>query len=287
MKIAIASGKGGTGKTTVAVGLSSVIDGAVVADCDVEEPNAALFLKPVIKESLKAHVLVPRVDFKKCTFCRKCAVSCRFGAITVIPPSKPGLTGQVLVFDHLCHSCGACITACTDKALSEQPREIGMIEKGNFNNGQLITGRLNIGEAMAPPLIKKVKAEAENAKFLIIDAPPGNSCPMVAAVKDSDYVLLVTEPTPFGLNDLKIAVDTLRQKKLKFGVVINRSGPRDSIIEDFCALEKIKIEARIPFMRKAAEVYSRGGSISGEVPELKAIFEGLGKRLLEYSGGIQ
>lgn len=274
MIIAVASGKGGTGKTTVAVNLALSTGNVQLIDCDVEEPNAHLFLKPDITVVEQAHIPVPRVDPELCNYCGKCREACVFGAIAVIPPSG-GVKGQVLIFDNLCHGCGACVMLCPQKAMREEKRLIGIIEKGRARNIDFVHGRLNIGEAMAPPLIRQVKKHIDKSKTVIIDAPPGTSCPVIAAVKGSDHILLVTEPTPFGLNDLRLAVETARAVKIPFSVIINRSDSNDGIIESYCSEEKIKIAVKIPFMRKIAEIYSRGGLIADEIPEYRQKFAGI------------
>ncbi len=277
MIISVASGKGGTGKTTIAVNLALSLggkDGEFVSsnddimdlqilDCDVEEPNAHIFLKPSIKDQKKIYLPVPEIDKTKCDFCGKCAQICAYNAIAVIKD-------KVLVFPELCHGCGGCTVLCPQGAISETDKEIGVVEDGlvqtkeNKEKLQFIQGRLNIGEAMAPPLIRAVKGKIgiftvrsgfrrqtstedsltgktpllsnkaeKNQKVAIIDAPPGTSCPVIEAVKGSDFCVLVTEPTPFGLNDLILAVEVLEKLEIPFGVVINRSDIGDNKVEEY------------------------------------------------------
>ena len=257
MIISVASGKGGTGKTTIAVNLSLSIDNVQLLDCDVEEPNAHIFLKPRITGRKKASILVPNVDEVKCTYCGKCREVCAYHAIAVLPRSN-GKKGSVLVFPHLCHGCGACNLLCPQVAIKEVSREIGVIETGDKDEIQFVQGRLNIGEAMSPPLIRQVKEYINAKRTVIIDAPPGTSCPVIAAVKGSDFCVLVTEPTPFGLNDLILAVEVLRKLTIPLGVVINRSDIGDGKVEDYCRKENIPILMQIPFSREIAVSYSEG-----------------------------
>ena len=220
MIISVASGKGGTGKTLVATSLAlSLIDNYKVQllDCDVEEPNANILLNLAMNQSQPVYIPVPRVDETKCTYCRKCAEVCAYNAIAV-------LKEKVLVFPELCHGCGACSYLCPESAITEEGREVGIIERGNSGNLELIQGRLAIGEAMAPPVIREVKKYITPANIVIIDVPPGTSCPVVEAVEGSNFCLLVTEPTPFGLNDLSLTVEVVRKLGVPCGVVINRVG---------------------------------------------------------------
>lgn len=257
MIISVASGKGGTGKTTVAVNLALSLKNIQLLDCDVEEPNAHLFLKPRIQNKTKACIPVPEVDEAKCTYCGTCREVCAYHAIAVLQKSNEK-KGSVLIFPHLCHGCGACSLLCPEKAIKEVNKEIGEIEIGEKSGIQFIHGRLNIGEAMSPPLIRQVKNYINPTRTVIIDAPPGTSCPVITAVKGSDFCVLVTEPTPFGLNDLMLAVEVLRKLQIPFGVVINRSDIGDGKVEDYCGKEDIPILMKIPFSREIAVSYSEG-----------------------------
>jgi len=257
MVIAIASGKGGTGKTTVAVNLARVLGDVQFLDCDVEEPNAHLFLKPDLAERIPARVMVPEIIEEKCTYCGKCAEVCAFNAIAVIAP-KDALKGSVLVFPNLCHSCGGCFLLCPEGAIREVPREIGVVETGRAGAVRFVHGRLNVGEAMSPPLIRQVKKHVDRTRTTLIDAPPGTSCPVITSLEGSDYCLLVTEPTPFGLNDLVLAVEVLRVMGIPHGLVINRCDIGDDGVESYAKANGIPVLMSIPFDREIAEGYSRG-----------------------------
>ncbi|MBT4091030.1 MAG: P-loop NTPase [Deltaproteobacteria bacterium] len=266
MIISVASGKGGTGKTTIATNLAySLGSKARILDCDVEEPNSHLFLSPEIFESNPAHMLVPEVDEQKCDFCKKCAEICRFNGITFIG-------NTVLTFPQLCHSCGGCFEVCPQNAISESKRELGMIEEGLSNDLDFISGRLRVGEAMSPPLIKKVRDHVQPGKINIIDAPPGTSCPVISAMKWVDFVLMVTEPTPFGLHDLKLAVEAVKILDIPHGLVINRANIGNNGVSQYAEQEKIPILMEIPFDREIAEMYSRGKLIVEEKPAWKEKF---------------
>lgn len=269
MIISVASGKGGTGKTTVATNLALSLDRAVqLLDCDVEEPNSHLFIHPTIDATETVTTPVPKVDEKKCTLCGKCAEICQFKAIIVIGET-------VLPFHELCHSCGGCFEVCPEKAITEEGRELGIIESGHMNGLSFAHGKLRVGEAMSPPLISKVRSLTQPDRLTIIDVPPGTSCPVIEAIKGADFVLLVTEPTPFGLHDLKLAVGAVRILKIPCGLVINRSDLGNDQVREYAKKEEVPILMEIPFERKIAEAYSRGKTIVETIPEWKQRFVAL------------
>jgi len=273
MVVSIASGKGGTGKTTVAVNLAlSLEENVQFLDCDVEEPNAHIFLKPKITHARSLSVLVPKVDEKRCTYCGKCARFCSYNAIAIVKE-------KVLFFPELCHNCGGCTIVCPEKAIREVKRPKGVIEEGRSGKIRFIKGELNVGEAVSPPLIREVKKAADKDFLTIIDVPPGTSCPVIEAVKGSDFCLLVTEPTPFGLNDLILAVEVMRKLKIPFAVVINRSDIGDGKVEEYCEKEKIPILMRIPMDRRIATAYSKGTPIVEEIPEYREKFKELYEKI--------
>ncbi len=265
MIISIASGKGGTGKTTVATNLALALGEVQFLDCDVEEPNAHIFLKPQIEEELGVYVKVPEVDEELCTHCGTCSELCEFNAIAVLPK-------KTMVFQNICHSCGLCAIACPQDAITEVERKIGTIEKGRANGIDFVHGRLNIGEPFAVPIVRAVKGELSDEKTVIIDAPPGTSCPVVSSLYGSDYCILVTEPTPFGLHDLGMMVEVVKEMGIKSGVMINRAGIGSAPIKEFCESEEVPILMEIPMERRIAELYSRGIPFVKPMPEWRSRF---------------
>ncbi|MFC1871803.1 ATP-binding protein [Chloroflexota bacterium] len=277
MIISVASGKGGTGKTLVATSLALSLnngDRVQLLDCDVEEPNAHIFLKPVITGSEPVCIPVAKVDEAKCTYCGKCAEVCVYHAIAV-------LGEHVLTFPQLCHGCGACSYLCPQNAITEEMREAGVVERGHSDGIAFAHGRLTIGEAMAPPVIEKVKEQSNNNGTVIIDAPPGTSCPVVTSIKGSDFCILVTEPTPFGLNDLILAVETVRELDIPVGVVLNRAGVGDNSVEKYCESENVPVLLTIPLDTEIARLYSRGIALIKGMPQYKPVFSKLIAKIRE------
>jgi MinD superfamily P-loop ATPase len=268
MIVSVASGKGGTGKTLVATSLALSLNGnykVQLLDCDVEEPDANILLHLAINQSRPVYIPIPKVDGTKCTYCGKCAEVCAYHAVAV-------LKNKVLVFPELCHGCGACSYLCPESAITEEGREMGVVERGDSGNLELIQGKLNVGEAMASPVIREVKKYIDPANIVIIDVPPGTSCPVIEAIKGSDFCLLVTEPTPFGLNDLSLAVEVVRKLGIPCGVVINRIGVGDEGVEKYCHEQDIPIMLRIPLDRKIATLYSQGIPLVEGMPRWREEF---------------
>jgi len=258
MNISILSGKGGTGKTTISTNLSVLLsethENVQYLDFDVEEPNGFIFLKPAIESEKKVFKQVPKIDTDLCNNCGECSNLCKFNAISITPNNST-------VFEKLCHSCGLCYIACPMQAISEISRDIGKIDSGKSEknpNLSVCRGVLKIGEPSGVPVISELKKCLDEKSINILDAPPGSSCSVLNTVEDSDYSILVTEPTKFGLHDLKIAVEVLRYLKIPFGVLINKSDEFDFIIENCCKDEKIDILGKIPFSRNIANKYSKG-----------------------------
>ncbi|HOV84796.1 MAG TPA: ATP-binding protein [Syntrophobacteraceae bacterium] len=276
MIIAVASGKGGTGKTTVAVNLAMALPGEVqLLDCDVEEPNANLFLRAAVTEREEVHMEVPLIDNQACTYCGKCREICRFNAVAIVPETR-----VALAFPELCHGCGGCFAVCPEGAVLDSRRLLGVVEKGKRSTVKLVQGRLRVGEAMAPPLIRKVVAQAEETGITVVDAPPGTSCPVVTSLRRADCAVLVTEPTPFGLNDLELAAGAVRKMGIPAGIVVNRCDVGDGRIRDFARREGIPILLEIPFDRAVAEAYARGELLVERFPRWK-------ERMLHLHSRIQ
>lgn len=286
MKIVIASGKGGTGKTTIATNLAVYLKkqgkDVSLVDCDVEEPNAHLFFSSksampdkMWEREIEQGVPVPQIDSKKCQGedCLLCVKECRFKALI-------WMVNSVLVFPELCHGCGLCNYLCPTQAISESTRLIGKLRMGQANGLKITGGELRIGEAMAPPLIKRVKEAGADCEIEIIDAPPGTSCPVIETINEADFVLLVTEPTPFGLNDLKLAVQLVRKLDYPFGVAINRHGLGNQDLEDYLQKENIPVLVRLPHLQEAAQVYSKGELLVEKLPKFRELFTQLWSEIL-------
>lgn len=271
MKVVIASGKGGTGKSTVSVNvarlLSEKVGGVALLDCDVEEPNDHLFLHPQWNHTEPVCISSPEIDYRKCQWCGQCVRTCEFNAMAMAG-------NRILVFEELCHGCNACKISCPHGAINSVEREIGVLEAALREPLSFIHGRSRVGSAMSPALIRRVKQYADEKAFAvqIIDSPPGTSCPFINTVYGADYVILVAEPTPFGFYDLKLATDVVRQMNIPFGVVINKSNEHDALIETWAKENNIRIISKIPEDMKIAQSYSGGEIIAEALPETVPYF---------------
>ncbi len=283
LSISVAAGKGGTGKTLVATSLALALNdeypGQVqIIDCDVEEPNAHLLLQPELSEEAPVYVLVPQVNLDICTRCGECAKACEFSAIAVIRQA-------VLTFYDLCAGCGACAYVCPTGAITEVERQVGEVRVGRVGEQMdFIAGCLNVGDQRATPVTMAVKKRIDPKRISILDAPPGTACPMQETVEDTDYCILVTEPTPFGLSNLKDAVDTCERLGVPRGVIINRDGVGNQGVADYCAAEGLDILMRIPQRREIAEAYSRGETLAEARPEWRDDLVEMYKRIVEIVG---
>lgn len=267
MRIAIASGKGGTGKTTVSLNLALSIGDAQLLDCDVEEPNCNLFLNHELEKVRDVGIQVPVISNEKCDLCKKCVDICHFNSFVKLPKS-------IMLFPKLCHGCGACSLVCPQDAISEESRTIGVIERSSSQNWdtELYQGLLNIGEPMASPIIRALKDHIDDTKTVIIDSPPGTACPVISAIAGADYCVLVTEPTPFGLNDLSLAVELVKDMEIPHGVVINRYNIGDDSVERYCSEKNIPMLMKIPYEIEIAELYSEGIPFVLQMPQWKEKF---------------
>jgi len=271
LSLSILSGKGGTGKTTLAVNLALALDNVQLLDADVEEPNDYLFVSPEIGEKEKESVmrLIPEVNDEKCTACRKCVDFCEYNALAM-------MLDKVLIFEEVCHSCGGCKIVCPENAITEKEKELGKLYHDSLDNLDFWQGELNPGEEKAVPVIEKLKTKIDHDKKVIIDSPPGTTCPTIEAIIDTDFTIVVTEPSTFGLHDLKMVVEMLNNLDQAFAVIINRSeSDADYLIEDYCQKSGINILLKIPFSRQIAELYSNGKPFVNELEGWKAKFENL------------
>lgn len=279
MKISVISGKGGTGKTTVSVNMALSLDNAVIVDCDVEEPDCSIFLKPEIEKIYDVPVMVPAVDETKCDYCGKCAEVCTYKAINVFKSAK---SGNILFLDHLCHNCKACGYFCPKNAIKFIEKKIGVIEEGRSGKLKYFGGKIEIGEIKTPFLINELKNRVKDYDTIIFDGPPGASCSVMATVRGSDYCVLVTEPTRFGLNDLEIAFEAVKKLSVPAGVVVNRW--RENLdFEKKLKKMGLGIIGKIPYDRKIAENYSKGNTIVN-MEEYKNIFKEIFEKILIYAG---
>ena len=281
MKIGIASGKGGTGKTTLATNLSAYLaeeEEVVLIDLDVEEPNSGLFIRGELVHKEDKYKMIPQWEQDKCTLCELCQEVCNFHAVIQ-------LIDQIMVFPELCHSCYACSELCPTSALPMVRQKMGELKHFHLGNLSFVESRLDIGQEQAVPLIaltkKYINDHFSGNKIHLYDAPPGTSCPVIEATKDMDFVILVTEPTPFGLHDLKLAVDTIKELNREFGVVVNRYGIGNDNVLEYCQKENIPVLAKIPNDRRVAELYSSGELVYQKIPEVKKQLKKVRNYILE------
>ncbi|MBU6997022.1 MAG: ATP-binding protein [Theionarchaea archaeon] len=272
MKIAVASGKGGTGKTTISVNLALSLENVQLVDCDVEEPDCNVYLGLPLEHLQDVALPVPHISKEKCTFCGKCADFCQFNALAIFPQNS-------VVFAELCHGCGGCTLICPEDAITEEKRTIGTLERGSLDTLEFLRGVLNIGEPMATPVIRVLKQAINSSGEVILDSPPGNGCPVIETVSGCDFCLLVTEPTPFGLHDLKMAVTLTRVLDVPCGVLINRWGMGSAPVEKYCSEEHIPVLMKIPHERRIAELCARGIPFVEKMPSWKEEFRALHQRI--------
>lgn len=269
MILAIASGKGGTGKTLLSVNMAKVIgEGVHLIDCDVEEPNDHLFLPGEVYEEKVVGIPIPKVDETLCDGCGECGRFCEYHAIASFGTTP-------LIFPELCHGCGGCVRICPKKAIHEVENRVGVIRRSQINGITLTQGILDVGSPMATPLIRALRQHQKEKNITLLDSPPGTSCPVIATIHGVDYTILVTEPTPFGLHDLSLAVEMVRHLHIPFGVVINRVGVGDDRVHRYCREENIPILLEIPDDRRIAEVYSRGELVADVLPQYRTHFQNL------------
>lgn len=280
-QIAVASGKGGTGKTTVAVGLAlglrGRVDGLQFVDCDVEEPNADILIRPTFTDTETVTISIPKVDLDRCTGCGKCKEICQYNAVAVVK-------GEALIFENLCHGCGGCVLACPEKAITEEAKPIGRIDTGSLDGMRFLRGLLNVGEPMATPIIRALKTEASKDLVTILDSPPGTACPVIATVKGCGFCILVTEPTPFGLYDLDLMVKVIRELGIPGGIVINKDDDWSTNIEKYASANDLPILMKIPFSRDIAVDYSKGIPLNRTDRSWDDRFLNLYMRIVEVAG---
>ena len=279
IRIAVASGKGGTGKTTIATSLALSLNrpDVLFMDCDVEGPNAQIYLEPDFQQHHEVGILLPQIDKTRCTYCGRCAEVCQFHAIVVIG-------SQTLVFPELCHGCGSCTLVCPEDAITEKLDVIGVVESGLSSSGfPFVRGVMNVGEPMAVPIIRQMNkwVASNDPEIIISDSPPGTSCPVVESLKNVDFVLLVSESTPFGLHDLTLAFQMVQELGMPCGVVINREGIGNASVEEFCHEHNLPILMRLPFSRQIAEVLAQGQPLVNAFPEYHPVFHDLYQRVLD------